>query len=208
MKFIKTVTPDVSSKYEDYFQGIKPTTDDAILQRWVFAFCSIHTTWESNVRGYNSLKDLNWLGSQEEISSRLKEAKTGLHNNKARAIFDFSEKFCWNPEAYSFKNPEDRNLYASQLIGIGLAKTSFAAELIAYEKNYICLDTHVLQWIFGHSKFNGKMNVETYESIEKKWIQTSKRAKVNPVAARYALWDIKQGHADCRYWSHVLENED
>ena len=44
-------------RYKDYWQGVAPKNDTEVFQRWLFAFMSVHTTWERNVIGYEAIKD-------------------------------------------------------------------------------------------------------------------------------------------------------
>ena len=50
--------------YTDYWNSVAPKgTQDAML-RWLFAFMSVHTSWKSNVNGYNAIKTMDWLQDQ------------------------------------------------------------------------------------------------------------------------------------------------
>ena len=135
---------DRFAQYAEYWESIAPQTDAEVFQRWLFAFTSIHTTWESNVNLYNSIKNF------EEWMQRLIEGRAGLHNQRFINILSFSKKFWANPDAFKKTDNESwvqlRNRLAKDLIGIGLAKTSFALEL-CYPNTVevVCLDVHMLR---------------------------------------------------------------
>lgn len=205
---LKTLSPKIIDHYTNYIYSIKPQNNDDILRRWLFAFCSIHTTWENNVSGYTALKDLGWFNRESYIRARLKYARTGLHNVRANHIYNFTARWKKSSDRYSFKGRNFkvlRNKLSSELKGIGLAKVSFAAELINPDAGVICLDRHVLRWMTGGTELNGKMSVRQYEELEQRWKKACREYKYHPVAARHALWDINQGKTDMRYWSQVLE---
>ena len=49
----------------DYWTNLIPKDDAEMFARWVFAIMSVHTTWESNVRGYEiAMSDLSWTLSK------------------------------------------------------------------------------------------------------------------------------------------------
>ena len=55
-------------------------------------------------------------------------------------------------------------------------------------------------------KGNSSPRKATYDYVEAHWASECARLSLAPVAARWALWDIKQGHpGTSRYWSYVLE---
>ena len=46
---------------QEYWANLIPQDDAEMFARWVFAIMSVHTTWESNVRGYEiAMSDLSW----------------------------------------------------------------------------------------------------------------------------------------------------
>lgn len=197
------------ARYTDYIESIRPRNPWQVAKRWIFAFCSIHTTWESNVAGYLAVTALGPAPTQRQITGALQEARTGLHVNKGRAIHAFLQDFWSDPKRYSFENTTRvkalRDALTQSTCGIGLAKTSFACEMINPAGRLVCLDTHVLQWLHGHSRRNGNMGAKRYRLEEAKWLAAAAEYGYNPVAARHATWDKAQGQTDMRYWSHVLE---
>ena len=67
--------------YKDYWQGVAPKNDTEMFQRWLFAFMSVHTTWEANVKGYEALKDWTvWFKDELQLRKLIVDARVGLHN--------------------------------------------------------------------------------------------------------------------------------
>ena len=139
------------NQYKEYWNNVAPQTDGEFFQRWLFAYTSIHTTWESNVRAYNHIKNFeSWIGDKDKLAHLLYIGKAGCHNQRTKYIWDFSSKFWANPEKFKKTNKENwfkfRNRLSLDLWGIGLAKTSFALELCYPEKcQAVCLDVHMLR---------------------------------------------------------------
>ncbi len=74
---------DRFAQYAEYWESIAPQTDAEVFQRWLFAFTSIHTTWENNVNLYNSIKNFEeWINDSEVLMKRLIEGRAGLHNQR------------------------------------------------------------------------------------------------------------------------------
>ena len=81
-------------RYKDYWESIKPTTECESFKRWLFAFMSVHTSWESNVRGYEAVKDwTKCVNRDDELERLLVESRVGLHKNRTRFVSQFAHKF-------------------------------------------------------------------------------------------------------------------
>jgi hypothetical protein len=64
---------------QEYWTNLIPQDDAEMFARWVFAIMSVHTTWESNVRGYEvAMSDETW----QECRNRLIGTIYGLGNAK------------------------------------------------------------------------------------------------------------------------------
>lgn len=202
------LTPAIVDTYTQYIQTITPVTDDDILRRWLFAFSSVHTTWENNVRSYQAIKDLSWEGDRQALLAKLTSSGAGLHNGRTNSIWAFTTRFRENPSQFrvpSTRYRERRDRLANTIHGLGLAKTSFAFELISPTTPILCLDRHVLMWLTGSHDLNGKMNATGYRRLERRFLRACKAEGYNPVAVRHAMWDIYQEKQDMRYWSYVFE---
>ena len=202
--------------YKDYWQGVAPKNDTEIFQRWLFAFMSVHTSWESNVRGYEAIKDwTKWINNDTELQRLLVESRVGLHRNRTRFVSEFAKKFWNDPDGYKYQ--EDvligdvwqnnwqtfRNRLVKNILGLGIAKVSFALEMIyPNEAKVTCMDTHLFQ-AFGLDQTKDSTR---YKTIENHWLDMCTMWNVPSYIARCILWDRKQDKTDSRYWSYVLED--
>jgi thermostable 8-oxoguanine DNA glycosylase len=171
---------------------------------------SVHTSWERNVIGYNNIKDWwNWMNRWEVLQDKLIESRIGLHNNRLKFISNFTTKFWSNPSYYEIGKGESwegfRNRIEKNIKGLGMAKSSFAVEMIyPDEAEVVCLDTHLFQ-AYG---LNQTKHARQYGTLENHWVKNSARKNLPPYIARCIYWDRKQEKQDSRYWSHALEEGD
>ena len=204
------------SSYEEYWKSISPTNSNEIFRRWLFAYTSIHSTWQSNVRSYNHIKNFEqWKNDKSKLAELLFLSKSGLQNQRTENIWDFKNKFFDNPESFEKSSKESwvdlRNRLAQNLKGIGLAKVSFALEL-CYPNNVeiVCLDVHMLRALKMNEqgyRADSKKEIAEYMTGEKVWVEKSKRIETSPYITRCLYWDILQGHKNSRYWSSCLESQ-
>lgn len=198
--------------YTRYWKSIAPKTDDDILRRWLFAYTSIHTTWESNVRGYNAIKDFEeWVNDRPLLLQKLIDAKCGMHNKRTEYIWDFTMEYLQDPSKFHRQKNESwrdmRNRLVKACRGIGFAKVSFTLEMCYPDKAQVtCLDTHMIQ-LYGidAAKFSSS-NAALYEEHESDWIERCKQVGCSPTIGRAIFWDRKQNQPDSRYWTYVLES--
>ena len=96
-EFFHSVTSNEIQEHYNYWSKITPEEPEQKFQRYLFAFLSVHTSWESNVKAYIRIKDFwNWMGNEEELRSRLIECGVGLHNNRVRFISAFAKDYWQN----------------------------------------------------------------------------------------------------------------
>ena len=193
--------------YKDYWEGVKPKNDTEIFHRWLFAFMSVHTTWERNVIGYEAIKDWTvWFNDDKKLMEIIKGAAVGLHNNRVRFISEFARKFWADPSAYKHQGgswQDFRNKLVKNILGLGIAKVSFALEMIyPNEAKVTCMDTHLFQ-AFG---LDQSKDARRYIEIENYWLGMCAMWNVPSTIARAILWDRKQDKTDSRYWTYVLED--
>lgn len=210
-KFFATLkNPRLIKKYTQYWESIKPVTVDDFFRRYLFAFTSVHSTWQSNVRGYLALKNLEWLNNKENLLSRLVWAKCGVYRMRTRYIWDFKEQFYANPEKFCSVQGDwrtYRNNLVSEINGLGITKVSFALEMCFPKEALVsCIDTHGLK-LYGMDvkHFTSKAGMDAYEQAEDHWIDASIDRGCSPTISRAIYWDKKQKQKDSRYWTHVLE---
>jgi thermostable 8-oxoguanine DNA glycosylase len=194
-------------EYHRYWGPLTVTNHADYFRRWLFAFCSVHTTWESNVRGYEAIKDFTqWLGDREALRAKLLWARCGVQNNRARFITQFAEQFWTNPDWFYPRASEPwqhlRDRLEPHILGLGLAKTSFALEMaFPTVATVACLDVHMLR-LYGET---AAVKPQTYAKLEANWLEGAYDRGVAPYMARMVYWDNLQGKDSSRYWSHCLE---
>lgn len=213
--FFKTINPDIAKRYTDYWESIRPESDTEIFQRYLFAFCSVHTTFRGNINGYQAIKDYNaWAGKPDVLLESLKDSKAGLHNNRAKYIQEFSKIYWDRPSNFRFTTKKrhiaKRDEITSKIKGLGVAKVSFALEMIhPSEARVVCGDVHQLR-LYGIESLeynSSPTGRATYRKMENHWVTSSRKAGVSPYVARCIFWDQLQSKPNSRYWSYVLEKE-
>jgi thermostable 8-oxoguanine DNA glycosylase len=212
--FFENFPRDRVVAYKEYWESVRPQNVDDIFRRYLFAYCSVHTTWQGNVKGYNAIKDFSeWVDSQDSLREKLHKSGVGLHNNRTKYIWDFSQKFWANPKDFYFTSKKyhikKRDSIVSKIKGIGLAKVSFALEMIhPNEARALCLDVHMLRlYDMEHLKYNkSRSGTDSYKRAERHWMVNCGKMKVPSYIARSIYWDNLQKKEDSRYWSFVLEN--
>ncbi len=208
--FFDSIQPEEIKFQYDYWKKLKPINDSERFQRFLFAFTSVHTSWEANIRGYNLIKDWwTWMNQWDHLKEKLIESRIGLHNNRLRFISEFTLKFWSNPSNFDRGLNENwngfRNRIVKEITGLGLAKSSFAIEMIyPDEAEVVCLDTHLFQ-AYGLDQVKHR---KKYDLLENHWVKNSVKKDLPPYIARCIYWDRKQEKSDSRYWSHVLEEGD
>ena len=211
-EFLDSIDRTHLTAYRNYWTAITPATDQERFKRWLFAYASVHSSWENNVRMYEAIKDCTWIGNQEELLSLIRNSGAGLHNNRTRFIMDFTTKYWDNPSLFTYDGDDwlgFRSKIDNNILGLGRAKIAFALEMIHPEKmKLLCADTHLLQ-LFGFTASNvDKCKPKEFETIENHWVSKCNELSIPPALARLLFWDKKQGKLNSRYWSYVLEADD
>jgi thermostable 8-oxoguanine DNA glycosylase len=212
--FFENFPTDRVVAYKEYWESVKPQNIDEIFRRYLFAYCSVHTTWQGNVKGYNAIKNFSeWVDSQDILREQLHKSGVGLHNNRTKYIWDFSRKFWANPKDFYLTTKKGhikkRDSIVSKINGIGLAKVSFALEMIhPNEARVLCGDVHMLRlYDMEHLKYNkSRSGTNSYKKAERHWVVNCGKLRVPSYIARSIYWDNIQKKDDSRYWSYVLEN--
>lgn len=212
-KFIDSITKEERESQTEYWARITPTTADDVFRRWIFAFTSIHTGWQGNVMGYNALKDfVYWKYNSKELARRLADSGCGLHNNRAKFIWEFKKKFWETPELYMQKptTREEwktlRNKWVDEHIGIGIAKVSYALELTwPLEAMLTCLDIHHTRAYGGTKNLTDSPKDRiAYEMIEQHWVDYCNYRNIAPSVARQIYWNRKFEKPSSFFWSWCL----
>ena len=160
--FAQIKDKDIES-YNDYWGELKPQSKNAVFRRYLFAFMSVHTTWENNCRGYNAIKKFNdwslektdqlqlWNYDADKLFDFIKTTRVGLQNNRTNFIGTFYDKFLDDPSDYISRSDSEtwtqwRDRLAKKILGLVKAKTSFAIEMLfPLEAQVVCMDTHLFQ---------------------------------------------------------------
>jgi len=197
--------------YKRYAQSIMPSTHADLFRRYLFAYASVHTTWESNLALYLKIKDYDaWLGSPDTLKQLIIDSRAGLYNNRTKYISDFTAKFWANPAWYWKTDAESWKAYRDRIkdnsLGLGPAKSSFAVEMIyPTTAEVVCSDTHFLQWYGVSTKEVGKVSDKDEAAMEAHWVARCKELDIPSPIVRWAHWDVRQHRGNPRYWTHVLE---
>jgi thermostable 8-oxoguanine DNA glycosylase len=186
-----------------------PVSVEDFFRRWLFAYASIQTGWTRNVIIYNALKDLEWLGDDEQLKSTLVEHGAGMHNGRTKNISSFAADFWTDPTEFYGKPGETWGAYRQRLVeripGMGMAKTSFVLEMTwPTSAEVICIDTHILQ-LYGCRP--GRLSKAKYTELEKHWVDRCLAMGLAPAIARARYWDAKQGYENSHYWNYVFNDE-
>lgn len=204
-------TNSEATRYVEYWGDLSARTDAQLFRRFLFAYCSVHTTWEGNIAGYRAISDFPaWLGSKPTLRNALVKSGAGLHNNRATWIAAFSDNFWADPAGFRRQVREPWPAYRSRLeariVGLGPAKVSFALELaFPLDAEVLCLDVHMLR-LYG-VRDPAKLKAGQYERLEADWISRARAAEMPSYIVKQIHWDRVQGKPDSRYWSHVLEGQ-
>ncbi len=208
-KFFASITEDEIIDHSVVWERLKPTNDVDVFQRWLFAFCSVHTSYESNMRGYLAIKDFTeWFNKDDVLFDKLKGSGVGLYNNRTKFISEFARKYWQNPNLFKFKKnqkwSEFRDSLVKDILGLGMAKVSFALEMIyTFDCGVFCCDTHLFQ-AYGYDQ---SLHLPKYRELENHWTEFSAMYNVPSAIARAIYWNRKKGEKDCSYWADVLDND-
>ena len=201
LKLVKTET--------DYWDNLTVTSDAERFNRWVFAIMSVHTTWESNVRGYNvAMKDLSWTIDKNRLEEMVVEARVGMYERRNKGLWQLAQKFRENPDQFKKQDDETwqecRDRLIGEIFGLGIAKTTFALNLsFPMEAEVCCLDIHLLRFLgyVGESP-----SFSDYRKLENEWLERCEKYGVSASVSREIYWNKVQNRRNSRYWSYCLEN--
>lgn len=212
-KFFANFPKDKVVSYKEYWESVRPQNTSDIFRRYLFAYCSVHTTWKGNCSGYNAIKNFEeWIDDKESLRNKLANSGVGLHNNRTEYIWDFKDKFWANPKDFYLTTKKyhvkKRDRIVDSIKGLGTAKVSFALEMIHPNENRtVCLDVHILR-LYGMENltYKSKAGFEKYRKAEQHFSVNCGKLKVPAYIARSLYWDKIQNQEDSRYWSYVLED--
>lgn len=195
------------NQYVAYMDSITPHTPEEIFWRFVFAFMSIHSTYRSNLRGYQMLRNPGAWKNRECLLAALRASGCGMHNQRTKFLWKFREEFFGGRFNEVLTEPglqAKRNKLCDKLYGIGMAKISFALEMsFPRQDQVVCMDVHQLR-LYGKDE-NASKNKNDYMECENDWCERSRKIGLPPFAVRNIFWDNLKGQRAMRFWSYVFE---
>ena len=209
--FFSNLSLGLVKKEEAYWDELTIRDDAEYFARWVFGIMSVHTTWESNVRGYNlAMQDLSWTTSKDRLEQMVIDAKVGMYERRNKGLWQLVDKFREDPKQFYKKEDETwqecRNRLIGSIYGLANAKTTYSIALaFPTEARLCCLDVHLLRFMGHDLKKGHASNLKVYEEMENEWLERCDKYGVSPNVAREIYWNKVQGRRNSRYWSYCLE---
>lgn len=208
-KFFDNLSLSLVKRETEYWDKLTIDSDAEYFNRWVFAIMSVHTTWESNVNGYNvAMQDFSWTIDKKKLEQMIIDGRVGMYHRRNKGLWQLVQKFRSNPKQFYKKKNETwqecRNRLVGSIFGLGNAKTTYALALgFPTEAQLCCLDVHLLRFM-GHD-MDGQPNLKIYQAMEDEWLERCTKYGVAPNVAREIYWNKVQGRRNSRYWSYCLE---
>ena len=204
--FFQTLDAATIEAYKQHWSSLAPKNDAERFQKWLFSFMSVHTTYESNVRGYRLLKNwTSWFNLWDILAQKLTDSRAGLNKARHPFIKAFAEHYWNNPDYYKKADNESwqqfRDRLEKRILGLGFAKVSFAIEMMyPNEAQVACMDVHLYR-LYGLDQSRDSALGRT---IEKHFVDMSRVWNCPPAIARAIMWDRQQKQGDSSYWTYVF----
>lgn len=204
--FFASITPYDKSRYINDWIKLTPRSDFERLNRFKFAFCTVHTSWLNSCEQFADIQNLYDNVSYDKLNEILADGPGGMYQIKATGIDKLHE--LWDTDLFHKQSNVQwqtfRNKIADNLPKLGLAKTSFALEMIyPLKAQVICLDRHMWK-AFGWDDPDKSGSPAQYHYFENYWLELSKRYDIQPVIARNIFWDKIQNQPNSLYWAKYL----
>lgn len=213
-KFFHSLSDDpdkLLDYYNDWDKQIKPQSEQGRLNRWRFAFCTVHTPWLYSCLQYQDIEHMYEWTDYESLETNLSKSSGGMYKIKAEGIDNlhklWSQTELFDLQALSSRSDwrKRRNKLTKKLTKLGLAKTSFAIEMLEPIKcQVICIDRHMFK-AFGWENVDDSSTHKQYEYFEDYWLDLSEEYKVPPAISRNLFWDIIQEKPNSMYWGEYLK---
>ena len=190
-KRIRKYVRENKAKYIDFALRITPKlTDPAqIWDRMAFAILSANCNFEMAVKALAYATECKGNAVAKDIARFSMVPRKAEYLNKLPrgiAILQYlkrdSESWC-----------DYRWRLKSRILGLGLAKATFAACLLYPLKADLgCVDTHMCKFYLNLTTFQ-TLSLKKYRSIETKIRAIAKRARINTFLAQWLIWDHTRG---------------
>lgn len=185
------------------------------LNRWRFAFCTVHTPWLYSCLQYQDIQHQYDSIDIKSLIDRLSWSSGGMYKIKGEGIDNLHNLWNTNPELFELDGlssraewQKARNKLSRKLTKLGLAKTSFALEMLKpLDAKVICIDRHMFK-TFGWENVDKSASKEQYEYFENYWLDLCEEHKVEPAVSRNYYWDIIQQQPNSMYWGNYLKDYD
>jgi hypothetical protein len=178
-------------------------------ERWLFAYASVHTRWQENVRLFEALKSVFWFHHRIEVWNTVKKARCGMYTVRTKGVWGLQNLFWDDPKWFRPLAGEPlwecRDRLVKVLHGLGIAKVSFALEMVYPEScGVLCVDTHIAQ-LYGMT--GPTMRDKDYRSAERHWLDLCAERQLPSPMVRHIYWDRLRKESSTRYWSYCLEEK-
>ena len=204
-QFLSTVTKKETEPYIEHFHRIAPKEPMEVFHRFLFAYASVHTTWQYNVKLYKELKALDTIPCKDSLTDTVKGSGAGLHKYRIEGVWSFRETFWQDARIYQKAPGESwtafRNRLVKRMYALGYAKVSFALELCwPLETQAVCLDVHMLR----HMGLGPSPTPKQYLEAEKKFVTRCRGRRIPPAIGGLLFWDRLKEQPSARYWSDCI----
>jgi hypothetical protein len=206
-RFFESIKQPTIERYKTDWTTIIPKSDHETLNRWRFAYCTVHTPWENSCDQYNRFKHTYEDQEYPALVRLLKDSGGGMWDIKAYGIAILH--YLWQIQSPLFDKPTRkwqafRNTIRNNLPKLGLAKTSFAIEMLyPHDAQVICIDRHMFK-AFGWEDVDRVCSDAQYHYYENYWVDISNEYNLAPVISRNLFWDIIQQQDSSMYWAKHL----
>lgn len=204
--FFESITPQQIKQYKADWQTIMPTSEHETLNRWRFAYCTVHTPWLRSCEQYDKIKPLYENADYQALARILRNTSGGMWDIKANGISRLHSYWTDNQEMFDPQPnwQEFRNKLADKMFKLGLAKTSFALEMLhPMTAQIICIDRHMFK-AFGWENVDLACSTAQYLFYEDYWLSMSNEYGIPPVISRNLFWDQIQNQTSSLYWANYL----
>lgn len=224
-ELIDSITDEEIKQYNQYWDILKPTTDEQFQNCLVFAFLSIRTTWRMNVAGFNTWgngkiisivqavnntpdSDPTKPAKVAALNAMIEALQTGLQLRKITSVKSFVALLEEDKEFFKKKETETWRKYRDRLAAsidwLGITKASFAIELMYPDTSeVICLDSRMMK-LLGLKGLHASSS--KYKKIEAEWLAACKEKGVAPAIARHIVWSRESPSGNCTDWADCLDS--